>query len=161
MIRVVYETRSLDDVQAKPVRCAEIVSGCELNIANSTLRGVPVRIISTETWKDNKVYKTTPAIRPSNRKCFTVLKKHLGRHFRRSRWKALVLMVIDDFIRELEWEEVLREAGFRTKPFSYHWHHFKKQFTEALRWSPATQKMLPRLELQDWLQPYMVEDIKI
>ncbi len=71
------------------------------------------------------------------------------------------MMVVDDFLRELEWEEVLRGAGFRTKPFSYHWHHFKKQFTEALRWSPATQKMLPRLEQQDWLQPYLVEDKKI
>ncbi|ANZ48665.1 hypothetical protein BIZ83_gp188 [Erwinia phage vB_EamM_ChrisDB] len=161
MIRVVYETRSLDDLQAKPVRCAEVVSGCELNIANSTLRGVPIRIFSTESWREEKIIKTTPAIRPSNRKCFTELRTHLSRHFRRSRWKALVLMVVDDFIRELEWEEVLREAGFRTKPFSYHWHHFKKQFTEALRWSPATQKMIPRLEQQDWLQPYMVEDNKI
>lgn len=70
-------------------------------------------------------------------------------------------MVIDDFIRELEWEEVLKEAGYRTKAFSYHWHQFKKQFTEALRWSPATQKMLPRLEQQDWLLPYLDEDKKI
>jgi len=161
MIRVTYETRNLEDLQARPVECTEIVPGAVLNLARSTLRGVPVKILSHEPWREAKTIKTTPAVKPRNRKNYAALKHRLVRHFRRSAWKALVVMVIDDFIRELEWEEVLKEAGYRTKPFTYHWHHFKSQFIDALHWSPATQKMLPRLEQQEWLLPYLDEDKKL
>lgn len=159
MIRVVYETRSLNDLQSTPVQCSEVVPGCELNVVNSTLRGVPIRIFSAESWHVAKS-KSTTAIRTSKRKCFTELRVCLTRYFRRSRWKSLICMVIDDFITALEWEEILKEAGYRTKSFSQLWGNFKKQLIVALRWSPATQKMVPKLEQQSWLQPYMVEDHK-
>lgn len=158
MIRVIYETRLLDDSQSKPIRCSEIVPGSALNVRNSTLRGQPVKIISYDECRDPKQFKTHTAIRPSNRRSFADLKKLLNRHYRRSSWKELVAMVIDDFIKDLEWEEVLKDSGYRTKPFSYHWHQFKKQYLAALQWSPSTQKMLPRLEQQDWLRSYLEKE---
>lgn len=160
MLRVVYETRCLDDVQSKPVCRAEIVPASAVDLKASTLRGVPVKFTQCDEHRENKPYKTIPAMRPSTRKSYADLKQRLYRHYRRSAWKQLVMLVIDDFIKNLDWEEVLKEAGFRTHSFTYHWHQFKKQYDHELRWSPATRKMFARLEGQDWLLPYMEEDKK-
>ncbi|QVW56243.1 hypothetical protein pEaSNUABM6_00107 [Erwinia phage pEa_SNUABM_6] len=160
MLRVIYETRRLDDVQSKPVRHAEIVPASAVNRVASTLRGVPVNFMLCDDHRENKPYKTIPAMRSSKRRSYADLKFRLYRHYRRSAWKQLVQLVIDDFIKNLEWEEVLKEAGYRTHSFSYHWHQFKKQYDHELRWSPGTRKMMLRLEQQDWLLPYMEEDKK-
>ena len=69
----------------------------------------------------------------------------------------LVLMLVDDFIKDLVWEEVLKERGFQPKPFSYHWERFKKKYHESLRWSPNTRNMMPRLESMPWLRVYLDE----
>lgn len=157
MLRVVYETRSLDDIHAKTIRCVEQVPKHELDIKSGKLRGTPVNIIQysvCSTFKES----TTPAIRSSPRRNFADLRHRLLRHYRRSSWKSLVEILVNDFIRDLEWEEVLKEAGYPTKPFSYHWHHFKLQYHVALRWSPNTRNMMKRLETMDWLQVYLEED---
>lgn len=158
MIRVAYETRTVDDLHANVLRCVELVPVNELDLEAGTLRGQPVKILHHSRCSNYKD-KTTPAIRTSKRKSFADLKYRLSRHFRRSAWKALVEVVVEEhLIKKLEWEEILKEAGYPTKPFSYHWHHFKKQYHDALRWSPNTRNMIHRLEQMDWLRPYLEED---
>lgn len=146
---------------SKPVCRSEMIPVHEINAKASTIRGVPVRFIEIGKHRANKTIKTTPAVRSSKRRDFSELKHLLYRFYRRSVWKQSVALVIDDFIRALEWEEVLKEAGgFKTHPFSYHWHLFKKQYDHELRWSPSTRRMFLRLERQDWLLPYLDEEIK-
>ncbi|HFR8306831.1 TPA: hypothetical protein ACHX5W_003877 [Salmonella enterica] len=158
MIRVAYETRDTDGTRINVIRRVELVPQHELNIADSSLRGTPVKILNL-TRRSFHHSKTSPAIRSSKRKSYADLKRRLSRHFRRSAWKALVEVLVDEhLIQRLEWEEVLREAGYPTKPFSYHWHHFKKQFHDALQVSPNTRNMIHRLEKMDWLLPYLEED---
>ncbi|VFR12129.1 hypothetical protein SPFM9_00200 [Salmonella phage SPFM9] len=40
-----------------------------------------------------------------------------------------------------------KEAGYPTKPFSYHWHHFKKQLVEVL----VDEHLIQRLEWEEVL----------
>lgn len=161
MLRVVYETRSLDGTASKPVCCSELIPVHEIDAKASKIRGIPVKIIEVSKHRENKTIKTTTAMRSSKRRDFSDLKHLLNRFYRRSAWKQSVALVIDDFIKALEWEEVLKEAGgFPIIPFSHHWHQFKKQYDHELRWSPATVKMFSRLEQQDWLLPYMDKEIK-
>lgn len=157
MIRVVYETRCERDCGAELVRRVEMVSECELNLAKSTLRGTPVTVLQHHRF-NIALPKATPAIRTSTKKNYNALKVALYRHFRRSSWNQLVYLLVDDLIKDLEWEDVLANAGYPPKHFSYVWHRFKKQFVKELRYSPATRDMLPRLERQPWLLAYLEED---
>ncbi|EMO0962821.1 TPA: hypothetical protein NV740_000029 [Escherichia coli] len=156
MIRVEYETRCLEDNRAKALRCVEIVPAHELDIQAGKVRGVPVKIVQHSHCSQYKE-KAVPAVRSSKREDFSELRKCFQRHYRRSKWKVLVLMLVDDFIKDLVWEEVLKERGFQPKPFSYHWERFKKKYHESLRWSPNTRNMMPRLESMPWLRVYLDE----
>jgi len=157
MYRVVYETREQRDCDAIVVKRTERLPAAAVDLQKSTVRGVPVNILHHHHIK-LALPKSTPAMRTS-RKNYNDLKIHLYRHFRRSSWRESVYLVIDGFIKDLEWEEVLREAKMDTKSFTYHWHRFTKQFVHELRWSPNTRNMLPRLERQTWLLAYLEEDM--
>jgi hypothetical protein len=160
MQRVVYETRQHSDDGVKSVRISEQVADCEFDLNRSTVRGQPVKILN-HRHVNIAIPKTTPAIRPGRKADYQCLKNHLYRHYRRSDWKEFVCLMIDDFIKDLEWEIVLGNAGFKTKPFAYHWERFKKLYLKSIpncRRTWSTRNMLPRLEQQPWLLVYLEED---
>lgn len=156
MIRVEYETRCLEGNKAKVLRCVEVIPAHEIDLRTGRVRGVPVTIIEHNPCSQFKE-KATPAVRSRRREDFSDLRKSFTRHYRRSKWKALVLILVDDFIKDLVWEEVLKERGFTPKPFSYHWERFKKKYREALWFSPNTRNMIPRLESKPWLREHLDE----
>lgn len=160
MQRVVYETRQQCDNGVESIRVSEKVAESDLDLLRSTVRGQPVKIL-THCPVHFGLPKSTPAIRPSKKVDYQLLKQQLYRHYRRSDWKQLVHMLIDDLIKDLEWEVVLGNAGFKTKPFTYHWERFKKLYLKSMpncRRTWSTRNMLPRLEQQPWLLAHLEED---
>ncbi|QXO09535.1 hypothetical protein pEaSNUABM11_00111 [Erwinia phage pEa_SNUABM_11] len=160
MQRVVYETRQQCEAGVESIRVCEQVANCDLDLQRSTVRGQPVKILTHHPVHFG-LPKTTPAIRPCAKVDYQLLKRQLERHYRRSYWKQLVMMMVEELIKDLEWEVVLGNAGFKTKSFTYHWERFKKLYLKSIpscRRSWPTRNMLPRLEQQPWLLAYLEED---
>lgn len=160
MQRVVYETRQQCDSGVEVICVTEKIADCDLDLVRSTVRGQPVKIIQSSAIKI-ALPKSTPAIRPRCKVNYQELKTHFAKHYRRSLWKDVVMMLVEEFVKDLEWEVVLGQSGFKTKPPAYHWERFKKQYLATMpncRQTWSTRNMLPRLEEQPWLQAYLKED---
>lgn len=160
MQRVVYETRQQCDSGVEVICVTEKIADCDLDLIRSTVRGQPVKIIQSTALKI-ALPKSTPAIRPSRKADYQALRQHFLKHYRRSLWKDVVMMLVDEFIKDLEWEVILAGSGFKSKPPVYHWERFKKQYLKTMpncRYTWSTRNMLPRLEEQPWLQAYLKED---
>lgn len=160
MQRVVYETRQQCDSGVEVICVTEKIADCDLDLTRSTVRGQPVKIIQSTALKI-ALPKSTPAIRPSRKADYQALRQHFLKHYRRSLWKDVVMMLVDEFIKDLEWEVILAGSGFKSKPPAYHWERFKKQYLKTMpncRYTWSTRNMLPRLEEQPWLQAYLKED---
>lgn len=150
MYRVVYEKRVAvnDDVVKR--RSIEVVPAHELNLSASTLRGSVITILHAHKLKLT-LPKENVNVRRYTKPQYEELRKQLYKHFRRSKSRLFVRLLIDDFITDLEWNDLCTQAGFKERPFADLWYKFKHKFVRELWWSPNTKNMMPRLETQGWL----------
>lgn len=150
MYRVVYEKRVATDEGVVKNLHVEVVPAHELNLSASTLRGSVITILHTSKMK-HYIPRENATSRRYTKPQFEDLRTQLYKHFRRSKSRLYVRLLIDDFITDLEWNDICRQAGYKERPFADLWHKFKHKFAHELWWSPNTKNMMPRLESQGWL----------
>lgn len=154
MYRVVYEKRIASDTCIETKRCIEVVPAHELNFTESKLRGSVVKILNLTVLKI-KVHQPNNTKRRYLRPQFERLREQLYKHFRRSKSRLFVRLLIDDFIADLEWNDLCKQAGFKPRSFADLWYKFKHRFSKELWWSPNTKNMMGRLECQCWVKEHM------
>lgn len=153
MFLVVYETRDFGEDNATPVCYNEKIPKHEVNLEKSTVRGRPVKIISARPVSKIKIENSPTAVVVLED--YSQLRDLLYRHYRRSKWKMLVYSLINTFIEDLQWEELLRSRGYTPHTFQWVWDKFVCEYKKALCISPNTLHMIPRLERQTWLRAYL------
>lgn len=151
MYRVVYERRVIKDDCVSKHKHVEVVPAHELNFSESTLRGNVITILHATKLKI-KLPECNPSVRRYTKPQYEELRTQLYKHFRRSKSRLFVRLLIDDFITDLEWNDLCLQAGYKEKPFADMWHKFKHKFAHELWWSPNTKNMMSRLESQEWVR---------
>ena len=154
MLRVVFDTRIDMNGDLVVARLDQRICPQDLDIENGIIAGRPVvRLVSIEEIK-NEVCRSKPR-RPHKvrSEAWRQLHSQISRRVATSKYAVLFEDALSKLALDMEWDAVVRRAGFRGVPFWEIWTKFRDSCLKVFWFSPNTRNMIKRVERESWLAP--------
>lgn len=159
MLRVVFETR-LEDVNGVPqiVRLNKLICPQELNLENQLIAGY--RIIKLHSVEEVTFTERRTRSRHKVKKAddsWKELHARITKRLARSRYRVIFTEALHQLAQDMEWDAVVKRAGFKGVTFRELWQKFKKAAVKTFWFSVNTRAMLTRVEREPWLAPLILQ----
>lgn len=154
MLRVVFDTRIDVNGSFVVARLDKRICPQDLDIENGIIAGRPVvRLVSIEEIKNDVCRPTTKRRRVVRSEAWRQLHSQISRRMASSKYSVLFEDALHQLAQDMEWNAVVRRAGFRGVPFWELWTKFKDSCLKVFWFSPNTRNMIKRVERETWLAP--------
>jgi hypothetical protein len=154
MLRVVFDTRIDVNGSLVAARLDQRICPQDLDIENGIIAGRPVvRLVSIEEIKNEVCRPLTRRRMVVRSDAWRQLHSQISRRMASSKYSLLFEDALCQLERDMEWDAVVRRAGFRGVPFWELWKKFKDSCLKVFWFSPNTRNMIKRVERESWLAP--------